>query len=146
MIVIVEKYGGLGNRLLTFAHFIGWGIEHEIAIANPAFDEYAPYFEGTADDPWCRYPSRPISCRNAARSRHTNYRLVRLATQIRSHLKSSTPWIEWIDIGWTEPYELGQEEHIRALRSRKLTLVKGYQYRDEVSLLKHMQAIRIYFT
>jgi len=84
MIIIAEKYGGLCNRLLMFAHFIGWGIEHGITIANPAFDEFAAYFEGTADDPWCRYPSHPSTWWNVARARHRNYHLVRLA---RTYLK-----------------------------------------------------------
>jgi hypothetical protein len=146
MIVIAEKYGGLGNGLWVFAHFIGWGIEYGVAIANPAFDGYAAYFEGTADDPWCRYPSRPNVCRNVARSRRANYRLVKLVSQIGTRLKIRTPWTELIDIGWTELYELGREEHIRTLRSRKLILVKGWEYRDEARILKHVQAIRIYFT
>ena len=51
MILIADKFGQLANRLFVFAHFIGWGIEHGVVIANPAFDEYAQYFEGTADDP-----------------------------------------------------------------------------------------------
>src|SRR5262249_16982510 len=141
MIVIGEKYGGLGNRLLVFAHFIGWAIEHGIAIANPAFDEFATYFEGTADDPWCRYPSQPSTCCNVARLRHRNYRLVRLASQIGKQLKIRMPWIGFVDIGWTEPYALSQQEHIRVLTSRKLMLLTGWQYRDEASVLKHVRAI-----
>jgi hypothetical protein len=146
MIVIADKYGQLGNRLFVFAHFIGWGIEHGVKIANPSFDEYAQYFEGTVADPWCRYPSRPIFCLNVARSRHRNYNLVRLASRIGKRLKISTPWIGRLDIDWAESYELGEEEHIRTLRSRKFTLVRGWQYRDEANLHKHVHAIRIYFT
>jgi hypothetical protein len=151
MILIADKFGQLANRLFVFAHFIGWGIEHGVVIANPAFDEYAQYFEGTADDPWCRYPFRPNSSRNAARSRHRIYRITRLAARIGNRLKISTPWIGCLDIGWTESYELGdyelgEEEHARVLRSRKLTLVRGWQYRDEASLHKHAHAIRAHFT
>jgi hypothetical protein len=146
MIVVATKYGQLGNRLFVFAHFIGWGTEHGVAIANPAFDEYAQYFEGTADDPWCCYPSRLIYHREAARLRHRIYRCVKLADWIGIRLKINTPWIGCLDIGDTEIYELSEENHMRALRSRNLTLVRGWQYRDEASLHKHVSAIRSYFT
>lgn len=146
MIVITDKAGRLGNRLIVFAHFIGWGIEHGVTIANPAFDEYAQYFAGTADDPWCRYPARLTASRNFAQSRHTNFRIVSRAHRIGSRFKISTAWLDCIDIGLWERYDLGEEEHIRALRSRKLTLVRGWQFRDNASIQKHVRAIRTFFT
>jgi hypothetical protein len=146
MIVISDKYGQLGNRLFVFAHFIGWGIEHSSVIANPAFDEYAQYFEGTADDPWCRYPPRPSPSRHIARARHRNYNAVRLASQIGSRLRLRTPLIGCENIGGDELCQLGDKEHAPALLGRKLTLVRGWQYRDEASLQKHAAAIRAYFT
>jgi hypothetical protein len=146
MIVITDKSGRLGNRLIVFAHFIGWGIEHGVAIANPAFDEYAQYFAGTANDPWCRYPVRPTASRNTAQSRHTNFRIVSKAQRILTRFKIRTPWLDWIDIGLWEPYDLSAEENTRVLRSRKLTLVRGWQFRDIASIEKHVRAIRSYFT
>ncbi len=146
MIVIADKYGQLGNRLFLFAHFIGWGIENGTVVANPAFDEYAQYFEGTADDPWCRYPPRSSRSGDTTSARRRIYRLVKLASQIGIRLGLRTPWIAFENIGGDMLYELGDAEHARVLRNRKLTLVRGWQYRDEISLRKHADAIRAHFT
>ena len=146
MIVIADKYGQLGNRLFVFAHFIGWAIEHGSVIANPAFDEYAQYFEGTADDPWCRYPAQPSPSRSIARARRRNYNAVRPASQIVSGLRLRTPWIGYENIGTNELYQLCDKDKAQALLGRRLTLVRGWQYRDETSLHKHAPAIRAYFT
>jgi hypothetical protein len=48
MLIISAKSGQLGNRLLLFANFIAWAIEHNLTVLNPAFDEYAEFFVGTA--------------------------------------------------------------------------------------------------
>lgn len=58
MLIIASKPGQLGNRLFLFAHFVGFSAEQNIPVANPAFDEYANYFEGTRKDLFCRYPQR----------------------------------------------------------------------------------------
>jgi hypothetical protein len=145
MIVIADKFGQLGNRLFVFAHFIGWGIENGVVIANPAFDEYAQHFEGTAYDPWCRYPARPNASVDVARWRRANYKLVNLAARLGNRVNLSSPWIGCLDIG-AERYELGEDKHIGAMLSRMITLVRGWQYRDETSLHKHAHAIRTHFT
>ena len=47
----------LGKRLLLFANFIAWAIEHNWTVLNPAFDDYAELFVGTAGDLLCGYPA-----------------------------------------------------------------------------------------
>ncbi len=56
MLVISAKSGQLGNRLILFAHFISFAIENKLTVLNPAFAEYAEYFQGTAKDLLCCYP------------------------------------------------------------------------------------------
>ena len=56
MLIISAKSGQLGNRLLLFANFIAWATEHNLTVLNPAFDEYAEFFVGTAGDFLCCYP------------------------------------------------------------------------------------------
>ncbi|MBD2359315.1 alpha-1,2-fucosyltransferase [Tolypothrix sp. FACHB-123] len=60
MLVISAKSGQLGNRLLTFANFIAFSIENNLTVINPAFEEYADFFESTSKDFLCRYP--PLRC------------------------------------------------------------------------------------
>jgi len=56
MLIISAKSGQLGNPLLLFANFIAWAIEHNWTVLNPAFDEYAELFVGTARVFLCCYP------------------------------------------------------------------------------------------
>ena len=56
MLIISAKSGQLGNRLLLFANFIAFAIEHNLTVLNPAFEEYAEYFVDTASDFLCCYP------------------------------------------------------------------------------------------
>jgi len=50
MIIISSKFGQLANRLFLFAHFVGFAIERNLTIINPAFEEYAQFFEPTCND------------------------------------------------------------------------------------------------
>ena len=45
MIVVVGRYGRLGNRIWTFANVLAWAIERRIAIANPAFEPFTNFFD-----------------------------------------------------------------------------------------------------
>lgn len=56
MLIIAAKSGQLGNRLLLFANFIAWATDHNLTVLNPAFEEYAEFFTGTASDLLCCYP------------------------------------------------------------------------------------------
>jgi hypothetical protein len=141
MVVIAEKFGQLGNRLFLFAHFIAWCIEYNVALANPAFDEYAKYFEGTSRDPWCRYPSKRS---RLPLPRTLAYAATRFLARASYRLKLRSHLIKSINIGTFIYYELS--DYSTELKSAYLVLVRGWQYRDEPNLSKYADAIRRYFT
>lgn len=58
MIIFSHKAGQLGNRLFQFGHLIGYSCSTGIPVMNMSFDEYAPYFQGTNADAFCRFPAR----------------------------------------------------------------------------------------
>jgi hypothetical protein len=49
----------MGNRMLLFAHFIGFAEEHGYRVMNFTFHSYSTLFEGTHQDVFCRYPAVP---------------------------------------------------------------------------------------
>jgi hypothetical protein len=130
MIVIASKYGRLGNQLFLFANFIGWAIEQGVRIANPAFEEYADFFEGTANDPWCRYPVRKSV--SGPRFRRIALRAAAVGARLFGAL----------DIGGSEYCSLRDS----SLHLRRLAFVSGWLYRDSTALAQHAAAIRAYFT
>lgn len=48
MVIINYKGGQLGNRMLLFAHFMANSMEYGYTLYNPEFNEYVPFFDGTA--------------------------------------------------------------------------------------------------
>ncbi|MDR3560472.1 MAG: hypothetical protein P4N59_03375 [Negativicutes bacterium] len=61
-VVIGNKYGQLGNRLFSFANFIGNAIEDNYRVINPFFYEYAPYFENCRNRLIVEFPHKsPLS-------------------------------------------------------------------------------------
>jgi hypothetical protein len=146
MIVIAHGYGQLCNRLTVFANFIGWSVKYGVTIANPAFTQYAQYFEGTAKDPWCRYPPRETFYRNPEKLGAALYKYTKLITKFGNRFGINNHLVGFIDIKDNERFELDQVDNVRGLCSRKLTFVKGWEYRDEIGLHRNADAIRPYFT
>ena len=58
-LVIAFRTGRLGNRLVLFAHVIGFAAEHGCRVVNFAFHSSAHLFENTRRDIYCRYPVAP---------------------------------------------------------------------------------------
>lgn len=57
MIVVAQKCGRLGNRLLLAGHLLALAIEHSVTIYDLAMVDYAESFLGTYKDSRCRLPS-----------------------------------------------------------------------------------------
>ncbi len=60
LIIIGQRYAQLGNRLTLFAHFIAYVIENDCNVINPAFCDYADYFNNTKEKLFCRYPYKKV--------------------------------------------------------------------------------------
>src|ERR1035438_5439994 len=70
-LIVAFRTGRLGNRLLLFAHVIGFAAVHGYRVVNVAFHAYAHLFENTRWDIYCRYPvarRRPSASRGFSTS------------------------------------------------------------------------------
>ena len=145
MITIVGKPGQLGNSLFLFANFLACAIENNLNIANPAFDEYAEYFQTTSRDFFCRYPARASLWRGNRWTRKilfsVNYYLTRLL--VRSRFK--TRHLRAIALDWDEEVRLDSPEFLALARSTKLLFAQGWLFRDRTNFNKHADAIRAFF-
>jgi Glycosyl transferase family 11 len=142
MILIADRNGQLGNRISTFAHFIGWGLEYGVRIANPGFRNYAQYFEGTFADPWCRYPAQSPSAIDAL-TRRIVYPLIFYAARHARRANIQTPWLATQN-SRGDIFDLGS--HTEELLAAKLTMVRGWQFRDDPNFQKYRDAICAHFT
>ena len=57
LLIITGRPGRMANRLVLFAHIIGFAEEHRYRVVNPTFHSYADLFENTRSDVFCQYPA-----------------------------------------------------------------------------------------
>jgi hypothetical protein len=139
LIVIVDKVGQLGNRLFHFAHFIAFAEAHGVRVANPGFDDFAPYFPAFSGDVLCRFPPVrspiPVTTRT---SRVAFGAFERLARSRRGPAAT-------IRLGPGETCDLRSPDFRREAEHR-LLLVSGWQFRDTQSFIENAALLRRVFT
>ncbi|NJR40484.1 MAG: hypothetical protein HC781_18685 [Leptolyngbyaceae cyanobacterium CSU_1_4] len=150
MIIISSKFGQLANRLFLFAHFIAFAIEHNLTIINPAFEEYAQFFEPTCNDLLCRYPLAPskfpIHHSIQRQMRRTVYELVRALGFGVNKAQLSNPIFGVLRLPENQECNLSSPEFLSLATQKKVVLIKGWMFRDKRNFVKHADKIREYFT
>jgi hypothetical protein len=145
MIVIASKPGQLANLLFVFGHFIAAAREHDLAIVNPAFDEYVEYFEATRPGFVARYPLRPGSAKGSKATRKLIYQLAYYLTRIVVRSPIKFPFIKAITLDWEDELELDDPEFLKLTQATKVILAQGWLFRANASFAKHADAIRDFF-
>jgi Glycosyl transferase family 11 len=144
MLIISAKSGQLGNRLLLFANFIAFAIEHNLTVLNPAFEEYAEFFVGTARDLLCCYPPPNFTMPGNRAIRNKYYQLI-------GYLRDKKVLITK-EISREKPFSWKYDRHIETLKQNSIICFKGWLFRDgwfiedTPKLHKYSPAIREYFT
>lgn len=146
MIVVASKPGQLGNRLFVFANFIACAEEHKLRIANPAFDEYAAYFQTTGSDFFCRYPARKSLWSGNKASRNLFYKLCFYAGRALAKLGIESDHLRTVTLDWDESLELDSPDFLNLLRSGQILFAQGWLFRSEANVKKHAATIKAYFT
>jgi hypothetical protein len=145
MITIVGKPGQLGNSLFLFANFIACAIEHDLKIADPAFDEYAQYFKTTGRDFFCRYPARKSLLSGNRWTRKLFFSLNYYAARLLVRSGVKTGLVRAIAIDWDESVRLDSEGFLEVAARTRLLYVQGWQFRDHTNFTRHADKIRAYF-
>lgn len=144
MLVISAKSGQLGNRLLLFANYMAFALENNLRVLNPSFAEYAEFFQGTAKDLFCCYPSPALTIKGNKSWRNKYYEINRYLVE--------KFFFKTIEITREKPFNWSEREIIaQEVKKNGITFMKGWLFRDGwfVSdtpiLRKHAPAIREYF-
>ncbi len=150
-VIIASKAGRLGNRLFLSAYFMAHALEKGYQLMNPALGEYAEMFEGSAGDPFCRFPQ--VNCHHdvdfSNQYREVFLALVETVGSVIGKIGFSA--IRLLDIRSTydvedRVYDLHGREFEELIASKKILLVKGWKFRDDRNLLRFHPEIRRYFT
>ena len=139
MVVMQNKCGQLGNRLIIFSHFIANAIHYDYQLFNPTFDEYSGFFPATARDDFA-----PCSVSVGGRGRLSAHAFERL-TYLASKIAPRSPWHAFIRWRGMAPFDLNDPAFIELAR-RKTVLAIGWTFRDEPHLVEHGDIVRRFFT
>ncbi len=144
MIIIVRRPGQLGNSLFHYAHFIAFGIEKKIHIANPAFYEYASYFEGSHNSLISSYITSHSIVNFPLISKTLFYVSFYFGITIqKSGIKNK--YCASISLNWHESLDLDNLENAHKWVSR-YTFVQGWLFRANNLFSKYRNEIINYFT
>lgn len=150
LIVIAEKWFQLGNRLFAMGHFIGAAVAGGFKIVNPAFADYAAYFESTRYDLWCRFPALSEGRRTwAAQSRWPARRLEPLAQRLSGLLQKhhlNNRLVRAVTVGLQDEFRLDRPDFQRWARRTCFLMVHGWSFRDPERFESHADVIRHHFT
>ncbi|WP_051470058.1 alpha-1,2-fucosyltransferase [Fischerella sp. PCC 9605] len=150
MIVIAKKTGQLGNRLFVFAHFIAFAIENNQTIINPAFDDYAEFFEITSGSICSCYPSNKLSFifNNPIRKKiYTFIIFTYRFLNILEKQKIKTSVFKIVREGnKTNPFLLDTHDFLKLINNHDIVFADGYFFRCPSFFVKQADAIREYFT
>ncbi len=145
-VVIAAKTGRLGNRLFLSAYFMANALARGYRLMNPALGEYAACFEGSARDPWCRFPveARGLDPEIAGQCRDA-------VMAILPSVSLLLPRSRTLDIRATHDasdavYDLNGEDYRRRTDGNGVLFVKGWKFRDHEHLVTGHRAIAEYFT
>jgi hypothetical protein len=123
MIIISYKPGQLANRLFLFAKFIAYGVRHRIQIVNPAFDDYAHYFE-TTEKQWLP-ASRGFEGRFSRAFAKTVYQFCVFLGRIVHRLGINLPMLSTVYLDWSEHHDLDNDEK---LKKKGAHFIQGWEF------------------
>ncbi len=156
MIVIGKKYGQLGNRLFLYAHFIANAIDNNYCIFNPAFEEYATYFEGPSKQIFVRY--RPPYMASIGKSPRSTRRFERLLGSLISAMSLKfvdiIAFIEYNESSfhkmlWLDPdylFNFTDKMFVELVSSHKFIIIAGWRFENSEELKRNRKEICNYFT
>lgn len=146
-LVIANKTGQVGNRLVLYAHMLGAAMERGWSLFNPSFVEYADFFIGTH--------GRLATCgaeltnpRTINRAeRQALFRVNRIGYQCSKVLGK----IPHSGVGWAKAvevlhYDLGELLDRADARHWRILFTQNYHFRQHDWCAKHAAAIRALLT
>ncbi|MBE9034965.1 alpha-1,2-fucosyltransferase [aff. Roholtiella sp. LEGE 12411] len=143
MLVISAKSGQLGNRLLLSANFMAYAIENNFTVLNPAFEEYAEFFQSTARDILCRYPTATFSIPGNSFLRKYYYNINRYLAESRR--------FNTLEIKRNKPFNWSNSSVVNEIKPGAINFFQGWMFRggwfvdDIPNLRKNGKKIRAYF-
>ena len=148
------RTGRLANRLVLFAHFIGFAEEKGCRLINVAFHSYADLFETTRRDIYCQYPVPARKSRmdtlpgiaNAIRKTRIFYHLVRPTAVLNARFQPFGKKVVTLQEIRGQPMTLLDGPEVQEqIAGAKIIFAYGWGLRAPDLVSRHAEKIRAYF-
>ena len=142
--IISGKYGELCNRMFTFANIIAFAAENNLNVVNPAFDEYAHYFQSISGNVLNSFPSRQLSFFKSDELRRIIFRITHYLMRFSSTCNLSPT----IQIGWKCILRFDDpkmSETLDIIKQAPFVFLDGLYFLDHSNFLKYSENIRTFF-
>lgn len=143
MVIIIQKYGQLGNRLFPFAQFIAHAHKHKYRVMNLAFEDYSEHFLNTQNSLASSFP-------NPWRSKFFTKRVRRIvfiafAIVARTLIKLNwlkSPFHEIIVQTDPQPHYYSDNTFVKLLTSKKFVFIcNPFYFRDDITLHENLNVV-----
>lgn len=150
MFILSKKYGRLCNRLFNSAHLLASAIEHKHKFVNPAFYDYACYFQSTSQDIFCRFPTQSSFIQNHSVVGKLLYYIAYILSTLLRYLKNIGIKFNMLKTVSASEYQDGcnLDKILPNVisNSNQLVCFQGFPLLAFSSLEKHGDEVRKYFT
>lgn len=146
MVIIAQKCGQLGNRLILGAHMIALASEFGWRLSYPAFEHYARFFQGPAAH---RMGFAPDGKKSDASTLAASYGVVNLTARFLRKTGIGNRFIDVLAIPGDDPscdVDLARPDLRERIDRAWVTLLLGWRIRNYPLVAKHHEIIRNYFT
>lgn len=145
MIVILNPFGQLGNRMMLFSKFITLALEENLEIMNPAFLEYADSFEFFAQNRLGAIPAKNTFWSRTPAVANSAHALMKLAAFTAERLPFLHRRYEVVRAASGKKFNLANPEFIEKSRSKTIFFVEGWPRLQVPYKAKHADQLRKYF-
>jgi hypothetical protein len=154
LLIVGLRCGRLGNRIVLFANLIAYAAEHGYRLINFAFHSYAPFFETTRRDIYCRYPISPRrswldivpGVAVAIRGTRIFYHATRLSSVLNEKWPVFGKRVFTLREGRGQPIILLETPALQAqIDAAEVVFVYGWVFRAPEAVRRHAEKVRAYF-
>jgi hypothetical protein len=154
LLIVGLRCGRLGNRIVLFANLIAYAAEHGYRLINVTFHSYAPFFETTRRDIFCRYPMPTTTsfldsipgAASVIRKTRIFYHVIRGVSVLNQKLPLFGRRVVTLREGGGRliiPLETPEVE--AQIADARVVFVYGWIFRAPAAMRKHAETVRAYF-
>lgn len=151
---VARRCGRLGNRLILFAHLIGFAEEHGHKIINFTFHSFADFFESTRRDVYCGYPAsrgkswidRTPGLSPLLRWSRLPFHMTRMGSWVNERTQLFGHRVVTLrELRGTKSTPLESAHVQEQIRGARLVFLQGFNFHAPEAVRAHAQKIRCYF-